>query len=258
MIFLFPYKAGSNSVKALSQDPQVKRIKLKNSKFKGGGKTVINWGASNIPNREVLKARVLNNPASVNIAANKLSSFVLFEEREVSIPLFCTDKQEAMRLTRDYTVMCRTSLVGSGGKDIVVAEKPEEVVDAPLYTVYVPKKSEWRVHIFDGQVIDVQRKVRDNRVADEDVNWKIRNHDMGFIFQRNGINPPVEVVSEAMKAVPALGLDFGAVDVIYNEYRNKAYVLEVNCAPGLEGETVQSYLRAFRNLKQGEHNDAEL
>jgi glutathione synthase/RimK-type ligase-like ATP-grasp enzyme len=47
-------------------------------------------------------------------------------------------------------------------------------------------------------------------------------------------------------AVAALGLDFGGVDVIWNERRQMAYVLEVNTACGLEGQTVNDYAEAFR------------
>ncbi|MNY63636.1 hypothetical protein D3C86_2006230 [compost metagenome] len=53
-----------------------------------------------------------------------------------------------------------------------------------------------------------------------------------------------------MLAVNAIGLTFGAVDVIWNEYRHQAYVLEVNTAPGLTGTTLEKYAEAFRGLMQ--------
>jgi D-alanine-D-alanine ligase-like ATP-grasp enzyme len=46
----------------------------------------------------------------------------------------------------------------------------------------------------------------------------------------------------------ALGLDFGAADVLFNARRNQAYVLEVNTAPGLEGQTVNDYAEAFKEM----------
>jgi glutathione synthase/RimK-type ligase-like ATP-grasp enzyme len=47
----------------------------------------------------------------------------------------------------------------------------------------------------------------------------------------------------------ALGLDFGAVDIIQDDGGN-FYVLEVNTAPGLEGQTIKSYAEGF-NAYQG-------
>ena len=44
------------------------------------------------------------------------------------------------------------------------------------------------------------------------------------------------------------GLTFGAIDVIWNEHQQKAFVLEINTAPGIEGTTVEKYAAKFRNL----------
>jgi D-alanine-D-alanine ligase-like ATP-grasp enzyme len=76
----------------------------------------------------------------------------------------------------------------------------------------------------------------------------VRNHDNGFIFVRNDVKAPSSVEEQAVRAIKALGLDFGAVDIIWNDKQQKAYVLEVNTAPGLEGSTVDDYARGFRNL----------
>ncbi|MNL18562.1 hypothetical protein D3C87_1397120 [compost metagenome] len=101
--------------------------------------------------------------------------------------------------------------------------------------------------------MDIQRKARRKDVADDAINWKIRNHGNGFIFARNedGITPP-DVLVQAVNAVKALGLDFGAVDVIFNDKEQKAYVLEVNTAPGLAGETLQGYVKRFAQYVNGE------
>jgi glutathione synthase/RimK-type ligase-like ATP-grasp enzyme len=47
----------------------------------------------------------------------------------------------------------------------------------------------------------------------------------------------------AVHCVSALGLDFGAVDVIEN--KKGSWILEVNTAPGLEGQTLEVYRSAF-------------
>ena len=49
----------------------------------------------------------------------------------------------------------------------------------------------------------------------------------------------------AISAVDSLGLDFGAVDIIWNESEDQYYVLEVNTAPGVEGTTLQKYTEAI-------------
>ena len=51
-------------------------------------------------------------------------------------------------------------------------------------------------------------------------------------------------------AVSALGLDFGAVDII-EDADGKLYVLEVNTAPGLEGQTLTLMAEALKELIDG-------
>jgi D-alanine-D-alanine ligase-like ATP-grasp enzyme len=41
------------------------------------------------------------------------------------------------------------------------------------------------------------------------------------------------------------GIHFGAIDIIYTAATNKARILEVNTAPGIEGKTVDLYSEVF-------------
>lgn len=127
-----------------------------------------------------------------------------------------------------------------------------EECDAPLYVKYIKKQQEYRVHVFNGSVIDVQRKMRRTDTPTEEVNWKIRNHSNGFIFGREGVELPTSATDMCVAAVQAIGLDFGAVDVIYNERSDTYYVLEVNTACGLIGTTLDKYKTAILEYANGQ------
>lgn len=250
---IFPYKAGSASAKALAEALGVKRVKEKGSKFKGAAhKLIVNWGCSKLP-AELLKCRILNSPESVSKASCKLASFKAMQEAGVSIPAFTEDKLEVRAAIHEgKTFVARTILRGHSGAGIVVIEPGQDVVAAPLYVEYIPKKEEYRIHVFNGEVVDIQRKARKKDVPDDQVNWKVRNLANGFIFARNEDavgEVPQDVLDQAVKAVAALGLDFGASDVIYNEKQKKAYVLEVNTAPGLSGSTLDGYVNRLKEMK---------
>ncbi len=252
-MIIYPYKAGSNSGRELARALGVKRISHKNSKFRGRPeKWVVNWGASNVP-EEVAKCTLINNPAAVKKASDKLQ---FFRNADCRKPEWFTNWIDAGRYRdeNNVTIVVRNVLNGHSGEGIELsgpgAYMPEE---APLYTVYVPKKNEYRVHVFRGQVIDVQRKARKRDVPDDQVNWKVRNNANGFTFARNGDalgDVPDDVLVQALDGVTSLGLDFGAADVIYNERSGMAYVLEVNTAPGLEGTTLGNYTQAFNALRE--------
>lgn len=258
---LYAYKEGSQGAKALAQGLGIKRIKHVGSKFKGSQrKLVINWGCSELP-PEVMKCRVFNNPAAVKVASNKLSFFRHMNEYnnvnghveglpKVSIPEFTVDAQDVqVWLDNEVIVVVRHKLQGHSGEGIEVIEGDVPIPNAPLYVKYVPKQSEWRIHVLDGVVVDIQRKARNREVADENVNWAVRNHANGFVYARNeGVAPPAMVEEQAILAVQVCGLDFGAVDIIYNDYRKLAYVLEINTAPGLTGSTLDGYVERFNVL----------
>lgn len=242
---VLPYKPGSASAKALAGGLEVLRLKTRNSKFRARPTdTIINWGLSVIP-RDLEVANVVNKPFNVGRAANKLAFFNDIHQSNTPdiIPEFWTDRES---IPEDaYPVVCRTVLNGHSGEGIVIADAKDELVAAPLYVKYIKKEQEYRIHVAGGEVISTQRKARKMDVPDDEVNWRIRNHGNGFVFARNNISVPEPVTQVAVKAVAALGLDFGAVDVVYAR-GNKAFVLEINTAPGLEGTTLTDYVNYFR------------
>ena len=249
---LYPYKKGSKSAKELSRSLNIKRIKHENSRFRGRfNKLIINWGASSLP-QEILKCKVLNKPESVEIASNKLKTFYkLSENPEINIPEFTNDIEIAKTWINDgQKCVIRGVLNGHSGQGITIVDDSADLIHAPLYTKYINKKYEYRVHIVNGEVIDLQRKARSREVPDEQVNWQIRNHGNGFIFMREGVELPNHAKEMCIKACNTIGLDFCAIDLIWNENEDKYYILEVNTACGLEGTTLLSYTQAFNKIKE--------
>lgn len=257
-IFLYAYNAASEGAKELSSFMGVKRIKHENSNFKGSSrKIVINWGFSgNLPD-EVKKCLILNDPSRVSMASNKLSFFRNVPDDVV--PPWTESFDKALEWIANGKKVCaRTVLNGHSAEGLVVMDGSDTktFVKAPLYTQYIPKKNEYRVHVVRGEVIDVQKKVlRQDRAQEAanggpPINWQVRNLANGFIYQRNNITIPECVKQAAIKVMSAIGLDFGGVDIIYrNESGTEtAYVLEINTAPGISGTTVENYSAAFNKI----------
>jgi hypothetical protein len=249
---ILPYKAASNSARNLATAIGCKRMKLRGSNRPDNRNlTIINWGNTNTDLSGYTQATVLNR--DIRSASNKRMFFervaaynLLADSDPISIPDFTTSRREAQRwLNEGKTVVCRHQLAGHSGEGIeIVAPVEGEAVPtvplAPLYTRYMKKRDEYRVHVIKGVVIDVQRKARNTSVADSGVNWQVRNHSNGFIFARSDVNPPQTVLDNAVRTVEALGLDFGAVDLIYQPRAERAFVLEVNTACGMEGTTLSN------------------
>lgn len=251
---IFPYKMGSASAKKLANTLNTRRV-FANRKYKPKRRhVIINWGTSAYPTWWPVKIQrnveVLNKPEAVKKASNKLTTLQVLKAANIKVPKFTTLQRQAQDwLENDEgKVMCRTLLNSHSGNGIVVAREVDELVDAPLYTMYVKKSHEFRVHVFKGSVIDYVQKKK--KSGFEDRNPYVRSTANGWVFCREGIEIRDDVKNASVAAVNALGLDFGAVDVVLGK-DGLVYVLEVNTAIGMEGTTVEKYTEAFRGYING-------
>lgn len=248
--YIQPYKTSSESAALLGDALGVKRIKSADSAYQPKAKDVIiNWGSKTLYNGVIY----LNHPNMVAYASNKLKTFEVFDAKEVMTVPWTRDKSQAMNwMLKGSTVMVRHLLNSSEGNGIEVYRTDMGFLglpDAPLYTQYVKKLSEFRVHVFNGEVIDVCQKRKKIGYKGESVP-EIRSHQYGWVFCREDIEEPGFLRPSAVKAIKALGLNFGAVDIIYNQQKDRCYVLEVNTAPGIEGTTVELYAKSIKAYLQ--------
>lgn len=205
------------------------------------GTLVVNWGSSEAIDMQG-NGIILNKPECISKASNKLRAFQMLQGK-VPVPEWTTDRSEALSWLPE-TIVCRTKLQAHSGVGIVLASAEDDVVNAPLYTKYFKKRSEYRVHVFRNEVIFVQRKARRLDTPDADVNWQIRNHSNGFIYANQNIVVSEAIQSACVETCSVLGLDFGAVDVI-EKHNGSFVILEVNTAPGLTETTAGKYAEAI-------------
>lgn len=238
-----PYKLGSKSAKdlaiAMGKILGYKVWRLKPNSIPRRNTIVINWG-NGVPYWRA--THDLNSKTEK--ATNKLLTFKAFSEEGVFCPEWTQDKSVAQKwINSGKFVVARKMLTGNSGKGIVLCHKDgNPLPNAPLYTLYKPKRHEYRAHVVKGQVIEVVQKKKKKGV---EADTKIRNHGHGWVFCRDNIIVPYDLHAVAISAVCACDLDFGAVDIIWNEKENRCYALEVNTAPGIEGTTVLQYAKAF-------------
>lgn len=179
---------------------------------------------------------------------NKIQQLQRFKENNVSCPNFTIRREDVAELG-SKTVFARRLINSTNGRGIVEFSPSDggDIPVAPLYTAYIPKKREYRFHVFGESVIDVQQK-RKKRGFESTRDTRIRNVNNGYVYCRDGINPPNGAADLAIRAVAACGYEYGAVDLIYNEKRDQCYVLEVNSRPGLMGTTLEKYAEALINM----------
>ena len=261
MTFIWAYQPNSESAKALSEGTGFKRLKHEGSKAMGRDHpTLINWGGCNIGHPYYHNFEVINKPEAVALCSDKRAFFKwvhnFYDEPEAArfiMPRFWTSHNAATAWMEEHPgqdMVARTLLRAHGGRGIVITNDPDQLPNCQLYTEYVKKKDEYRVHFFENNIFHVQRKARVLDVPDDKVNWKIRNHDNGFIYEQQNVELPKQVGYAAADMIQFLteniDITFGAIDLIYNKKQDKGYVLEVNTAPGLTGTTLKKYVDIFK------------
>lgn len=241
MFSIFPYIGGSKSATLLARAIPARLLRRAGSRWRGTRRDImINWGSQRVPN--LGQGRTVNDPQAVARAANKIAAFRAMQGGRVRTPEWTTDHNIAQQWARDgHTVIVRNLVSSFEGRGIEIVQPRGQVPRAPLYTKYVKKRHEYRVHVMNGEIIDYAEKLK-RRGGEHSL---VRNTANGYIFARTGVTLPADVRVQALGAVRSIGLDFGAVDVVYNERRAEAYVLEVNTAPGIENSTLRSYVAGF-------------
>jgi hypothetical protein len=136
----------------------------------------------------------------------------------------------------DYPMLgrCRSH---SGGTDIRIAFGPEDTQNcwdagSQFFVPYIRSTKEYRVWIYRRRHLGTYEKWLAHPRKFKGIG---RNYDNGWAFRLvPSVIIPREAVDLSARAVTALALDFGAVDVIQG-IDGSFHVLEVNTAPGVEG-----------------------
>lgn len=211
-----------------------KRFKLKE------GDHVICWGGS-VPDIEGV--RVLNG---LDNPFNKYKEISLLTE--AGVPTVSVFKSAPAK--QDFPDLLPRVVNHKSGRDLLISPKFPD-----YYVIKEGFVKEYRVHSFNGKSIRAGEKVgREGFTLVKAEEWRpgkdlihpwVRSFDAGWRIKYDGFTSNVKLRKYAHLAVKALGLTFGAVDLA-ERADGALRVLEVNRAPGIEGGSVGSYVRAIK------------
>jgi len=253
-------------------------------------KVVIGWGAKTKDSVSIPKSmHVLNHPNKIRDNRNKYKTLQALRKSKLAVANFCTAKEVLAELKKasgavKVPVVGRTNFhqSGKGFWLCLTQAQVKNAIDegAQYFQDYLDIADEFRVHVFGGDVIYVQKKVKRKNMteafkeqhaekitnaakkAKKDLDTDtmdyilgrmakgspnpdmiVRSNMRGWKFSRVA-KPKKELCTLAVAAVKAVGLDFGAVDCCLDTQGN-AWVIEINSGPSLQGSTMDAYIAAF-------------
>jgi glutathione synthase/RimK-type ligase-like ATP-grasp enzyme len=201
----------------------------------------INWGKR--------VANTILNPDTSNVA-NKRKMRLLFAEHGVPMPKLYTLHEAHAKVKEGRLIVGRPDKhskgrglwrVNSNDSFMRAMRGTRKKRAATHFMEWVEAPREYRVHIFKGRSIRISEK----KFGEKGVT------STGNYVTIKPTEPIGHVRRAAKKAVEAVGLDFGAVDILADD--ENCWVLEVNSAPGLGGSLPRLYAQVFRNW--AEEND---
>mgnify|MGYP003480314164 FL=1 len=204
------------------------KVAVKDVGFKDS--IIIRWGCTATFRSE--KCRVINEAQAITACSNKMQARKQMEGAGCPVVPILNVGHLGIN---DFPVLVRP-LKHHGGKnmkvfkehgslDVFMKKNNKDHYISPI----INKDKEYRVHFAYGKILGISEKPKPLDGAK--IAW---NHEdgNGFIYvpwDQWDLN----LVKYCSKACTAMGLDFGAVDIMTKG--NSYYILEVNTAPGLTG-----------------------
>lgn len=197
----------------------------------------INWG------RATASSQL--NPDISNVT-NKRIMRELFRDNDVPMPKLLTFDEAIAAIMDGKKVVGRPDR-HTKGRGLWICETAYNLRKAREGTArkqaathfmeYVDAPKEFRVHVFLGKSIRISEKLFEDETRKSYTTIK-------------PTGKKAKLREAAKAAVAAVGLDFGAVDILSDGER--VWVLEVNAAPGLGGSMPQLYVDTFKKWKSGD------
>ena len=198
---------------------------------------------------------VINRKKAISNSSNKATMMELFKGAGIATPKYYSYSEFASITVFPVVVRFKSH---TQGNNFYICNSQSDVMRYAKPGYYalaiVDKSKEYRVFVWRNEVLEVNRKTKDNEdsYANNDL---IRNFKHGWWFKVVKFYDE-RVTTQAIKAVKALGLDYGAADVCVTT-DGKVLVFEVNSAPGLFERKAEVLAETIRNYVDGSGSEGE-
>jgi hypothetical protein len=207
---------------------------------------LIRWGTVRWPELDVHIPHVLNRNSAIQFNLNKKNAHKKMMEAQVNVPPMYETYLGAMRTGQSFLRRRRRH---SCGRDILLVqpnryERLTRQQRSGYYVKLIDKEKEYRLHMVKGNCVGLAEKCNPQRIDNgtritgrSDYIW---NNTNGWDFEyipreerERRVSGYNQMLEQSKKALEALELDMGSVDLIVEKDTHTPFVLEVNTAPSL-------------------------
>lgn len=188
---------------------------------------IINWGNHIFSDDSLL---ALNPPKSVALASNKSMTRKILQNAKIAVPATwywvgngqvyfpCIGRPRNHTKGKEFYVL-------NDLEDFKKLIEKQNVSDWYFSEIF-EKTHEYRVYVAHGKILLIHEKPL--TLGELRANYSV-NHDSWRVLKWSEFNE--KVCTESIKAVEELGLDYGAVDMMYNAENESMAIAEINTSP---------------------------
>ena len=205
---------------------------------------LIRYGFTNSRELDKQFKIVFNKADNLDLSINKLATLEILRNNNIPVPNFYVSPYA---IPKNALPVLRRRNHHHRGNDIIMVKSLQDIPKGKFYTQFIDKKREYRVHMFRGECIRIQIKVKDT-TRPYTMETYINNRANGFLlndFFKHNIKLEKHIIAICKRASKLLKLDFCAFDVIVDK-NNKPYILESNTGMELSKYGRQLYGYYFR------------
>jgi hypothetical protein len=199
---------------------------------------VLNWGGnSEMPGHLV----VLNQPEAVRTSSDQVESLRRLGDLA---PRTVLNPEDATLLGSERLVAKRRQGARGANKRVLLTQSPAgELAGFDLYQEFLPRRREYRVSGFSGQVVSAYRKLPLSEAEAENLRPRWHFEPLQHL--------PGPVAEIARRGAERIGLDYAGVDVVEDLDGRRVLCLEANAAPGMSADTLRSLYATVQQVLRG-------
>ena len=191
-----------------------------------------------------------NKKSLVSVANNTYS---MLQALDSIVP--CVEATKEISLAENWlengiSLVAHTNLNSRHGMGVYYIEdlplwRRYDIISFSMISKYLPRKHEYRISLVDDMV--ARKEVRVMSKYSRKNNNKIRSNTNSWSWNI-AKDVPQQVIDAAVNTLRVLGLTFGSVDIMWNNFRNTAIVMDMNTCEALEGNLNNSFKKGFDKI----------
>jgi len=213
---------------------------------------IINWGSTKSSPHVQKNTFWLNHPRDVAMINNKIKMFKLLQTNLLPTVPTTTSKKIAQTWSKDNKIVfARIGSVTRYSRNFRLNYPKEHWTNAPLYTKNIESMIEYRIHIFEQELVGIERKTTSTTILYPSSST-VKIPECGWRLTCENIKPSKKLITIARNISKVIPLNFMAIDFVGMgciDGNITPFILNITPNPIINNQIFANWIKIFRFYK---------